>query len=168
MGGLDSVTLLHALTQPQLNLFPNPTNRLDSQFDWFRELILLDIQVQRRPWNASEFTHARESQYFHALHLEVVSYRAFPCPKKNPQDGNFLSFASRDRQIGMTSTASTRSATAITFARKGQSFPSSNLPENSQNPSTMNLESFLKQPRVRLYQQDILTLLKGSYGWMER
>lgn len=93
MGELDSVTDFHALTQPLLYLFLNPANGLDSQFDWFRELIVLDIQVERRPWNTSEFTHARESQYFHVLHLEGVSFRAFPCPKKNPQGGTFLSFA---------------------------------------------------------------------------
>lgn len=78
MGGLDSVTEFHALTQPLLDLFLNPANGLDSQFDWFRELIVLDIQVERRPWNTSEFTHARESQYFHVLHLEGVSYRGLP------------------------------------------------------------------------------------------
>lgn len=77
MGRLDSVTEFHALTQPLLDLFLNPANGLDSQFDWFRELIVLDIQVERRPWNTSEFTHARKSQYFHALHLEGVTYRAF-------------------------------------------------------------------------------------------
>lgn len=76
MGCLDSVTELHTLTQPLLNLFLNPTDGLDSQLDWFRELIVFYIQVERRPWNTSEFTHARESEYFHALHLEGVSYRA--------------------------------------------------------------------------------------------
>jgi hypothetical protein len=99
MDELDSVTQFHALTQPLLDLFLNPANGLHSQLDWFRELIVLDIQVERRPWNTSEFTHGRESQYFHALHLEGVSFRAFPRPKKNPQDGNFLSFASTVRQL---------------------------------------------------------------------
>lgn len=78
MGGLDSVTLLHALTQPLLNLFLNPADGLDSQLDWFRELIVLDIQVERRPWNTSQFTHTWESQYFHALHLGGVMYKALP------------------------------------------------------------------------------------------
>lgn len=78
---LDCVTLLHSLTQPEFNFLLNPSDRFFSDLYGLRELVFLDVQIESGPREASQFTHMGKSQYFHALHLDVVSYKAFALTK---------------------------------------------------------------------------------------